>query len=151
VILQRILERQLTVADGRFAAMRRRFDVRVVPRIALGTWWQECVLGLIEPVEFRLEEKTTAKVAARAVAWEMEAFSWSWNVPTVGLLDLQVRDELRRQGLGKFLLTQILRYLQDQYFGIAEIQTPEANTPLINLCRGLGFEQVDVGRSYRKG
>src|SRR5262249_36485265 len=146
----RFLDRPVNVADARFVALRRAYDVRIVPRIPLGTWWQECVLGLIEPVEFRLEEKSSGKVVARAVAWEMENFSWTWNVPAVGLLDMKAGDDLRRQGLGKFLLSQILRYLQDQYFGLAEVQTRDSNQPLVNLCRGLGFEQVDAGRLYKK-
>jgi ribosomal protein S18 acetylase RimI-like enzyme len=150
LLLQRFLEKPLNVADGRFAGLRRRFDVRILPRVALGTWWQECTIGLVEPVEFRLEEKVSGKPAARAVAWEMEAFSWTWNVPAVGLLDIQVREDLRRQGLGKFLLTQILRYLQEQYFGVAEIHALDANQALIGLVRSVGFEQVDIGRSYRK-
>ena len=104
---------------------RRRFDVRIVPRIAVGTWWQESVYGLIEPVEFRLEEKLTGKSVARATAWEMEAFSCTWNQPAVGILDIHVRDDLRQQGLGKFLLAQLLRYLQDQYFGLCEVQAAE--------------------------
>jgi ribosomal protein S18 acetylase RimI-like enzyme len=150
LVFQRYFDRPINVADGRFTALRRRFDVRIVPRVALGTWWQECVIGLVEPVEFRLEEKLTGKVAARAVAWEMEAFSWTWNSPAVGLLDLQVRDDLRRQGLGKFLLTQILRYLQDQYFGVSEVHIPDTNQAMIGLCKSVSFEQVDIGRSYKK-
>jgi ribosomal protein S18 acetylase RimI-like enzyme len=150
LILQRFLDKPVNVADGRFPALRRRFESRILPRIPLGTWWQECVIGLVEPVEFRLEEKLTGKLAARAVAWEMEAFSWTWNVPAVGLIDFQVREELRRQGLGKFLFTQILRYLQEQYFGVAEMQCLDTNQAAANLCRSVGFEQIDVGRTYRK-
>jgi len=150
LIFQRFLEKPLNVADGRFAGLRRRFDVRILPRVPMGTWWSECTLGLVEPVEFRLEEKTTGKPAARAVAWEMESFSWTWNVPAVGLLDIQVREDLRRQGLAKFLLTQILRYLQEQYFGVAEVQTVDTNLPFLGLLKSAGFEQVDVGRNYRK-
>lgn len=149
-IFQRFLDKPINIADGRFANLRRRFDVRILPRIALGTWWQECSLGLAEPVEFRLEEKLNGKVAGRATAWEMDTFSWTWNVPAVGILNIHVRDDLRRQGLGKFLLTQILRYLQDQYFGVTEIQTPETEQSLIGLYRSVGFEQVDAGRLYKK-
>ncbi len=150
LIFQRFLEKPLNVADGRFAGLRRRFDIRILPKIALGTWWQECTIGLVEPVEFRLEEKGTGKAAARAIAWEMESFSWTWNVPAVGLLDINVREDLRRQGLGKFLLTQILRYLQEQYFGVAEVHCLDTNNALIGLAKSIGFEQMDVGRSYRK-
>jgi ribosomal protein S18 acetylase RimI-like enzyme len=81
----------------------------------------------------------------------MEVFSCTWNQPAVGILDVQVRDDARRQGLGKFLLSQVLRYLQDQYFGLAEIQTPDHNQPAARLFQSVGFEQVDVGRFYKKG
>jgi ribosomal protein S18 acetylase RimI-like enzyme len=151
LVFQRHLDQPINVADGRFANLRRRFDVRILPRIALGTWWQECVLGLVEPVEFRLEEKMSGKPVARATAWEMEAFSCTWNQPAVGILEVQVREDLRRQGLGKFLLAQLLRYLQDQYFGICEVQSLDQNQVAIGLFRSVGFEQADVGRIYKKG
>lgn len=149
-VFQRRLDEALNVPDGRFAAHRRRYDVRIVPRVNVSNWWQECVLGLIEPVEFRLEEKGTGKAVARAIAWEMEGFSWRWNLPSVGIMDFQVTESLRRQGLGKFLLTSILRYLQEQFFGLAEVQTMEHNQPAIGLYRSVGFRQVDIGHIYRK-
>ena len=80
----------------------------------------------------------------------MEGFSWRWGAPSVGLIDLSVEEGLRRQGLAKLLLVNILQYLQDQYFAIVEAHVREANVPALNLYRALGFEQVDVGRSYRK-
>ncbi len=149
-VYQRVLDQPVNVADGRFAALRRKYDVRILPRVPLGTWWQECVTGLVEPVEFRLEDKTNGKPIARASAWEMEAFSSTWNQPAVGLLDVNVRDDLRRQGLAKFLLAQLLRYLQDQYFGIVEVQVPESNPTAAALFTSVGFEKADVGRAYRK-
>jgi ribosomal protein S18 acetylase RimI-like enzyme len=150
LIFQRRLDEPLAIADARFSTFRRRYDLKVLPRIALGTWWQECVLGLTEPVEFRLEEKGTTRPVARAIAWEMEGYSWRWNQPAVGLLDVQVAEGLRRQGVGKFLLTQIMRYLQDQFFGVAEIHAPESNATGVAFLNSLGFEQVDTGRLYKK-
>ncbi len=150
VVYQRLLDQPVNIADGRFAALRRKYDVRILPRIPLGTWWQECVVGLVEPVEFRLEDKTTGKPVAKASAWEMEAFSSTWNQPAVGLLDVNVRDDLRRQGLAKFLLAQLLRYLQDQYFGVVEVQAAESDKTAAALFGSVGFEKVDVGRAYRK-
>lgn len=150
LVFQRRLDQSFTVADGRFSALRRSYELRLLPQIKLGTWWQESVLGLVEPVEVRLEEKWTGQAAATAVAWEMEGFSWRWESPTVGIMDLQVRADLRRQGFAKFLLAQLLKHLQEQYFGIVEIQTMEANQAAVNLYRAMGFEQVDTGRIYRK-
>ncbi len=150
LVFQRKLDQNLNVSDPRFSMLRRRYEVQILPRTHIGSWWQECVLGLLEPVEFRLEDKLTNMPAARALVWEMEGFSWRWNYPSAGIYDIQVRSDLRRLGLGKYLLSQILRYLQDQYFGIAEVQTMERNQAAIGLFQSLGFERVDAGRSYRK-
>jgi ribosomal protein S18 acetylase RimI-like enzyme len=43
-----------------------------------------------------------------------------------------------------------MRNLQEQYFGIVEVQVPETNQPALALFRALEFEQVDVGRTYRR-
>jgi hypothetical protein len=39
----------------------------------------------------------------------METYAGRWNEHAVGITDLVVADDLRRQGLAEFLLTQILR------------------------------------------
>jgi ribosomal protein S18 acetylase RimI-like enzyme len=150
LVFQRALDRPAAIVDGRFPGIRRRFEVRVVPRVGVRSWWQECVLGFIEPLEFRLDEVVSGQPAARAEVWEMEGFSWRWGVPAVGILDLAVRENFRRQGLAKFLVAHILRYLQEQYFGVVEVQTMQRNQPAVNLYRALEFEQVDFGRVYRR-
>jgi len=150
LVFQRKLDQSLNVVDGRFATLRRKYEVQILPRTTIGSWWQECIFGPLEPVEFRLEDKLTGHAAARTLIWEMEGFGWRWNYPAAGVIDLQVRPELRRHGLAKFLVTQLLRYLQDQYFGVLEVQIPERNSSASALFRSLGFEQVDVGRMFRR-
>jgi len=149
-VFQRSLSQPINVPDMRFPAVRQKYEVRIVPRSGAGTWWQECTLGPVELVEFHLQDKSANRTVARTAVWEMDLFSWRWNQPAVGILEVEVVPELRRQGLAKFLLSQMLRYLQEQYFGLAEIQMPEHNHPMINLCTGLGFQQVDTGHLYRK-
>jgi ribosomal protein S18 acetylase RimI-like enzyme len=151
LVLQRPLNRPTNVVDGRFGAFRNRFDLRITPRHESGTWWQEASLGLVEPFDFRLEEKKGGELAAQTSVWEMEGFSCRWNHPAVGLTDVTVRPDLRRQGLGKFMLAQILRYLQEQFFGLVEVHVLEQNGSAVRLFRAVGFEQVDLGRAYRKG
>ena len=150
LVFQRPLHQPVNVVDTRFTALRRRYDVRIVPHSGIDSWWQECVLGPVELVEFRLVDKTLNQVVAQTLVWEMDLFSWRWNQPAVGIIDLQVREELRRQGLGKFLLSQILRYLQEQFFGLVEVQTVQNNSIAARLYQALGFEQVDVGHVYKK-
>jgi ribosomal protein S18 acetylase RimI-like enzyme len=149
-VFHRKLDQPLNVVDTRFSSLRRRFDVQVQPRSRVGSWWQECMLGQLEQFEFQLDEKSTGQPAARALYWEMEGYGWRWNTPSAGVMDIQVRGDLRRQGVGKFLVAQLLRYLQEQYFGIAEVQASDDSDAAIKMFRALGFTQVDVGYLYRK-
>jgi ribosomal protein S18 acetylase RimI-like enzyme len=150
LVFQRGLSLPVNIVDGRFAALRKRYDVRIVPRSGTGTWWEECTLGPVEAVEFHLQDKTTNQIAAKVSVWEMDLFSWRWSQPAVGILEVHTVPELRRQANAKFLMSQMLKYLQEQYFGIAEAQLFDHNEAGIALVKSLGFEQVDIGRLYKK-
>lgn len=149
-VLQRQLIKPVNIVDGRFATLRQQYEVVFAPVSGVASWWQECVLGPLELIEFRLEEKPTGRAAARCRIWEMEGFSWRWQLPAVGIVEVEVREDLRRRGLAKFLVSQILRCLQDQFFGVAEVHVSQNNEAALRLFQGLGFDQVDVGKCYRK-
>ena len=149
LVLDRRLDQPLNIVDARFPNLRRRFEVQILPPLGCVSWWREAVLGPVELLECRLIEKSSDRTVGRAQVWEMEGFSRTWNVPAIGIVGAEIREDLRRQGLGKFLINSLLRSMQEQYFGLAEVQTPERNQAAVNLFRSLGFEQVDVGRTYR--
>jgi ribosomal protein S18 acetylase RimI-like enzyme len=149
-VFDRRLDLPLNIVDARFGALRKRYEPQALPQARLGSWWRECVLGPVEPSEFRLDDKATGQTAARALFWEMTDYGWRWGAPAAGVLDVQVRNDLRRQGLGKFLLAQLLRHLQEQYFAVAEVQVPAEEETAARLFRSLGFVQVDEGVSYVK-
>jgi ribosomal protein S18 acetylase RimI-like enzyme len=151
-VWQRSLDRPLAVADGRFGAHRQRYELESGPAHGL-TWWQECVLGPIELLEYRLRDRTTGLAVARARLWEMETYVERWNQPAVGIVDLDVMPDLRRRGLAKFLLAQMLRDVREQFFQPAEVVETHANPgdpAWVGLLRGLGFAQVDSGHGYRR-
>jgi ribosomal protein S18 acetylase RimI-like enzyme len=150
LVFHRRLEGAINAADARFLAIRRRFELLAQPRKGAATWWQECVLGPIELYDVLLRDRATGEVAARAAAWEMLGFCRQDGAPAFGIIDLAVREGLRRQGLAKFLLVHLLRYVQEQCFALVEVQADERNEAAAGLYRGLGFEQVDTGRAYRK-
>ena len=147
--MQRRLDKPLTLVDPRFAACRRQYEVRMAPRGKGSTWWREGVLGPLELLEFHLADKGGQSVA-RVDLWEMEGFRWRWNVAPVGVLHVEVAPNLRRQGYAKFLIGQMMRWLQEQYFNLVEVQTSQGGEPAIQLFRALGFEQVDTGKVYQK-
>lgn len=151
LVFQKSLEAPLTVADPRFNLLRRRYDMQALRTAAVGSWWQDCVWGTLEPVELRMVDKLTGLPAARALLWELEGFSWKWNSPSAGVIDVQVRPDLRRQGLAKLLLSQVLRFLQEQFFTTAELHVPANDPAAVGLCQSLGLEQMDQGCVYSRG
>ena len=150
LVFQKKLSQTLKILDPRFLACRSRFELREDPRARLGSWWRECVFGLVEPLEFYLYDRSSGTRAGQALAWEMEGFSCLWNQPSVGLNGIEVRPEFRRQGVGKFLVMQVLRRIQDQYYELIEAQAHADDAASVGLLRSLGFTQVDMGRLYER-
>jgi ribosomal protein S18 acetylase RimI-like enzyme len=148
LVMQRDLTQPLKQFDARFLACRQRYEMHEGIRRRGNTWWHEVRYGMLEPLAFCLEDKVSGAVVAVAQVWELEGFSFCWGQPSVGLFQLEVRQDLRRHGLGKFLVAQILGRIQEQYFALMELHIPADNVPALHLCQSLGFEQVDVGNQY---
>jgi ribosomal protein S18 acetylase RimI-like enzyme len=149
VVLQRSLDAPVNVADARFADYRQRFDIYAGP-LRTKSWWRESVLGPVELHEYRLQDKSTGAAAARLTLWEMETFGPRWNEHAVGMSEFEVVPELRRQGVGKFFMAQVLRHLNEQFFTLLEVQTRATDEAGLNLLRLFGFREVDRGHSFKR-
>jgi ribosomal protein S18 acetylase RimI-like enzyme len=148
-LFQRPLARAYLPPDPRFATIRQSYDVIATAYHGAG-WWRECVMGPIEAVEYRVQQKQQGAVVARCVLWDMEPFAPVWGESCVGMLELTVLPEHRRQGLAKYLLSQILRHLRDQPFHLFEAMADPNDAAAMGLLRGLEFQQVEVGHAYRR-
>jgi ribosomal protein S18 acetylase RimI-like enzyme len=148
-IFRRPLERAAAVADPRFAALKQRYDVVAVP-YSKGGFWRESILGPVEAVEYRVQDKRGGQVAARLVVWDMETFAQAWGEAGVGLIDMEVVQGVRRQGVGKYLFSQVVRHLRQQPFQFLEAQTDLDNAALLGLLKGFDFQQMETGHCYRK-
>ena len=151
LVFHKKLDAPISITDARFGMLRKRYETQVMRAAGVPSWWHECVWGTLDPVEFRMVDKLSNNfIASRAIVWELEGYGWRWGFPAAGVLDIQVREDLRRQGLAKLLLSQILRFLQDQFFGICEIHAAENCVELAGLCRSATMEHVDTGTTYIK-
>jgi ribosomal protein S18 acetylase RimI-like enzyme len=150
VAMQRSLDAPINVVDGRFADHRLRYDLYAGPLRSI-SWYNEGVLGpAVELHEYRLQDKKTGALAARMTLWEMETFSQRWNEHAVGMADFEVSPQLRRQGIGKYFLLQVLRHLHEQFFTLLEVHVADGEEPAGNLLRLFGFRQVDRGSSFKR-
>jgi ribosomal protein S18 acetylase RimI-like enzyme len=150
LVMHRRLDQPLKIIDSRFPALRRQYDVELRACARAYSWWLECVYGPVELFEASLIDRTSGQAAARADLWEMNAYRFRWREVPAGIQHVEVRPELRRVGLGRFLLSQLLAHLKEQYYTLVEIQGLESNNFATRVLRSIGFEQVDLGRTYLK-
>lgn len=150
LVMQRKLDQPIKTPDPRFCELRNRFNIVMGSPRTLGGWWEECTLGCLEPIEFVVEDREKNEIVGRALIWEMEGFSHRWGKPAIGLLNFEVRDDYRGQGLGKLLLTHVLRQIQEQFFEVAEAQISEKNLIAQSFLRSAGFETIDRGQIFAK-
>ena len=150
LIYQRTLDSLPLVPDIRFPGIKRRCELQVAPRPVAPSWFEEVLQSPLDMLQFQLVQADDGRELATVRVWDMEHYAWRWHQPSAGIIDLQVAQEARGQGLAKFLLLSVLRYLQEQFYGLVEIHVPHDNAIARRLVETLGFAQVDEGTVYRK-
>jgi len=149
LVMQRDLAGPLVITDPRAKAWTRQAEFEVSPQPAPHDWWTACRYASLEFSDFSVRLKSTGQIAARARGWEMYPVQKSWGVEAVGIVDVQVEDEYRRQGVGTFLMIQILRHYRENGLMLAEVQTMARNTVACRLFQRIGFREIDRGIIYR--
>ncbi|HTQ38264.1 MAG TPA: GNAT family N-acetyltransferase [Pirellulales bacterium] len=149
-----VLHRELSdfrpVVDRQQMLLRRRLHVDCVCDPPLRTWWEACTLGDFTRLQYRLFLKDEPQPAGVTTLIDMEAFSHTWGARTAGLVDVFIGEAYRRQGMGVWLVGEILRQAAEQGFGLIEVQTMQHNTAALAMYAKLGFQQVDQGAVFRK-
>lgn len=64
------------------------------------------------------------------------------------ILNLAVKPDSRRQGLGKFLVQRLLEILEEDGVASVFLEVRESNRPAVSLYHERGFAQVGVRSSY---
>jgi len=149
LVLQRELSGSLALTDARSKAWARQAEFEVSPQPAPANWWTACRYASLEFSDFNVRQKSTDTVIARARGWEMYPVQKSWGAEAVGIVDVHVEPDFRRQGLGCFLMIQILRHYRDNGLTLAEVQTMARNTVACRLFQRIGFREIDRGIIYR--
>ncbi|MBL8822769.1 MAG: GNAT family N-acetyltransferase [Planctomycetia bacterium] len=148
-----IYHRQMTQAiswgDPRFTHLRRKYEMRNIPRPVIN-WYDEALHGGMETTVFQLLDSALEQPVAELRAAEMTQFLSKNQPPQAGLYDLKVKEELRGQGLGKFLMAHTLQHLNDQMFQVVETVISSDNTEARKMLTSLGFILIDEGISYAK-
>ncbi len=147
-VLQHVLDQPMKMFDARFMPLRQKFELQFgSPRRLLSSWHEE-VYGYVDPLQFVLNDRQNDTWVARTLVWEMEAFSMHWRRPTVGVFDFEVNPPYRGQSVGRYFLSLIMKYIQEQFFTLVEIQLEETNQFGLDFLHSLEFQHVDTGQVF---
>jgi ribosomal protein S18 acetylase RimI-like enzyme len=150
IVLQHTLDQPMKMFDPRFLPLRNRFELQFGSPRRLLNWWQEAVHGYVDPLQFVLHDRQGGGWVARTLVWEMETFSAYWQRPTVGIFDFEVNPSYRRQSVGRYFLSLIMKYIQEQFFTLVELQMEDTNEAGLDFLSSLDFEHVDTGQVFVK-
>jgi GNAT superfamily N-acetyltransferase len=150
LVLQRDLARFRPVVDRQQMQIRRHTTFEAVVDPPTTSWWEAVIFEPFERIQFLLRPREGGEPAAVVNVWSMETMAGAWGVNAVGLVDLQVVAQRKRQGLATYLLGEAFRHLHAQGVSLAEVHVWEDNGAALSLYRRLGFEQVDQSLVFRK-
>jgi ribosomal protein S18 acetylase RimI-like enzyme len=112
-------------------------------------WWENLAVGEFHLTRFRLLSRSGGDELARASTWDMSWFGRTDGRSRVGLFGVEVAAAHRRQGFGRFLVSEILRLANEETTALVDVQTVSTNAPALALYESLGFRPIDQSSLYR--
>jgi ribosomal protein S18 acetylase RimI-like enzyme len=147
-----LLEADLTTPeprDPRAALIRRQARVEFTEDVLPRNWWESLAIGEFRPTRFRLLSKADGSELAHATTWDMNWFGRDDGRSRLGLIDLEVHPQARRQGYGRYLVSEILRQARNDLVSRVAVQTGATNVAALALYESLEFEPVETAILYR--
>ena len=149
-VYQRPLELEAGEAvDLRSVRWKRQARIEISTQNHNGDWWWHSRFGRLDYVCFRLLRKDGDEPLASLTLIGLDQFIPKWNSRAIGLADIHVVEQHRRQGLGRLLVTETLRRLKQETISLVEAHASESDEALAGLLTGCGFQRVDAGTQYR--
>ncbi len=136
--------------DPRAPLIRRQVRLDICDDALTPGWWEALAIGLFRPTRYMLIDKAVNQVVARAWTWDIAGgFAVGDGKSRTALIAVDVEPSHRRKGLGRHLVTEILRRAREQNTNVVAVQTDPENAPALGLYGCLGFEPVDSATFYR--
>ncbi len=150
LVFERNLDRSRLAVDR--VQLQHRRNYQLVPQVNPRdlTWWDACVFGPTDRIRFMLMPKGGGAACGSISFWDMGPLSTRPLGGGMGLLDLQIADTHRRQGLGVFLLSESMRHLQNSGIHRVETQTLLTNVVGQKLLSKVGFTPLSTGIQFRR-
>ncbi|MEZ6130860.1 MAG: GNAT family N-acetyltransferase [Planctomycetaceae bacterium] len=142
VVLHRDLMIGRDPVSSRLIRHRRRLNLVITDRVGDLSWWWQVRFGQLDALKFQLQERHDRSVVARGQIVGLDVYVPKWGVRAVGIRDVFVPEEHRRNRYGLSLVLEICRRLREQSVQLIEAQIDQHNDAALELFRAAMFDQV---------
>ena len=150
LIYRRNLSSFRAPVDRRQVQFRRRMIIDVIPDPLPVDWWDACTAGDFELTRFKLMPRGNGPMVASVTVRDIGSTSTSRPGRVAGIMDVQVDQSHRRQGLATYLLHAAFRQLSQQGVVQVEGHASEKNALVMSLYEKLGLVQPEQATVFRK-
>lgn len=150
LVFQRAIANGSDPVNMQLLNIRRKTQLAVYQGPSGKTWWWQARFGRFDYLRFVLVARKEDTVYASVTVLGLDFFLPKWEQRAVGLIDLHVPPEYRREGYGQALLTEVGRRLRQEMISLMETHTPAEEELTIALLQAAGFEQSDRGTVLKK-
>jgi ribosomal protein S18 acetylase RimI-like enzyme len=130
--------------------LRRRASVEAIFDPPPRSRWEACTLGGYSTIGYVIRRRDGGPDPGSVLYWNMDPLSAGRHARLAGMLDLSIETAARRQGWGKYLLSESLRHLASQGITAVQAQTTPDQPEAAELLRKLGFQEIATGMILKK-
>ena len=149
-IFQRDISQASDPTNMRLVTIRRKMQLAIAHQRDEMTWWWITRFGRLDSVRFQLVPKERGDAVAEVTVLGLDLYLEKWQERAIGLTDLKVDEDQRRQGYGQALLIEVCRRMRDEMVTRVEAHASETNAGAMAVLHSAGFKRVDTGVVYLK-
>ena len=150
LVYQRDLSSTTDPVSVKLMNNRRKYQLVFTAMPHQMSWWWATRFGRLETVSCTLLPKKGGQPVAFANCYGLDLYIDKWSRRAIGISDVFVPEEFRRNGFAQTLVVEICRRMKGELVSLVEIQANAANAAGVGLLDSLRFEQVDVGGVYSR-
>jgi ribosomal protein S18 acetylase RimI-like enzyme len=130
--------------------LRRRMQLAVTDRLPDRSWRNAIRYGNLDYIRFLLQPKNGESPVAGVTIIGLDFYLPKWNRRVVGMTDVFVVDDHRKQSVGQTLITEVCKRLKDELITGAEAHVRALDEAGNKLLKSAGFYQVDTGIVFHR-
>lgn len=149
-VLHRDLDTGRDPIDARLIRNRRRLNMLITDRVSSHSWWWYARHSHQDTLQIELVDRSSSETVATGRIVGLDIYIPKWGVRAVGIRDVVVTENERRQGYALSLVVETCRQLREQSIRLVEVQIAEGNDAALELVTAARFEKVAELTTFRR-